>query len=61
MVKFDGSGTGGRCDGVTASAQNWIREAGENLRKQAQGWVTHRMVILNVLMGNDGKVRFSVA
>ena len=40
LVKFGGSGTGGRCDGVAASAQNWIREAAGNLRKQAQGWVT---------------------
>lgn len=28
LVTFGGSGTGGRCDGAAASAQNWIREAG---------------------------------
>lgn len=61
LVQFGGSGTGGGYDGVAASAESWIREAGENLRKQAQGWVTHRTVILNVFLGNDGKVRFSVA
>lgn len=35
LVQFGGSGTGGGYDGVAASAQSWIREAGENLRKQA--------------------------
>ena len=35
LVEVGGSGTGGRCDRVRASAQNWIREARESLRKQA--------------------------
>lgn len=30
LVEVGGSGTGGRCDGVTASAQKWIREARES-------------------------------
>lgn len=33
LVEVGGSGTGGRCDGVTASAQKWIREARESEKR----------------------------
>lgn len=63
QIEFGGSMSGKwiLLGGVAPSAKIWMGEARESLRKQAEGWVTHRIDFLNIFLGNDCKVRFSLA